>query len=342
MDGALDFLLRTLEAGEPACWVSVAALRGSAPREPGATMMVARSSFAGTIGGGRLEALALEHARDCLAACPAVEARPYPLGASAGQCCGGVVQLAYEWLRPADLPAIRAVFERQRAGEAWLRLLPLGAGGHSFLADRPEDLPAHLAASGTALLAGDADAAACLVQDAAGRPALLFAARPAPFHLALFGAGHVGRALVEVLGRLPLRVSWFDSRADAFPAALPANVHAVLTDTPEADALAQPVGTAFLIMTHSHALDFELVRALLAQDNGGFCGLIGSASKRLSFVRRLRARGLSEARIARLSCPVGIPGIAGKAPELIALSVAAQLMQLREARRASRQDSHAA
>lgn len=149
--------------------------------------------------------------------------------------------------------------------------------------------------------------------------------------VALFGAGHVGVALVRLLADLPFAVLWADSRADIFPARLPPQVAPELAE-PLADAVADLApGSRVLIMSHSHADDLAVLAACLtrqrAQGDLPYIGLIGSASKWASFQRQLRQRGVTEAELAHVTCPIGVPGIAGKAPEIIAIAVAAQLLQ---------------
>jgi xanthine dehydrogenase accessory factor len=151
-------------------------------------------------------------------------------------------------------------------------------------------------------------------------------------HLMLFGAGHVGAALVRALAGLPCRVTWVDERDDMFPATVPANVTVEITDTPEAVVAAASAGTSYLVMTHSHALDERLCAAILARADVAWFGLIGSTTKRVLFERRLGARGCAADRIAQMVCPVGLPGITDKAPAVIAASVAAQLLITWEAR----------
>jgi xanthine dehydrogenase accessory factor len=159
-------------------------------------------------------------------------------------------------------------------------------------------------------------------------------APPPPARLVqVFGAGHVGRALIAALARLPFRLRWIDARA-GFTAGAPAGVETVETPLPEAEAAAAPPGAWALVLTHSHALDLEIVAAALAR--GAPCvGLIGSATKRATFLRRLEARGLGAVARARLVCPIGLPGLRDKRPEIIAASVAADLL-LREAAAAAR------
>jgi len=150
------------------------------------------------------------------------------------------------------------------------------------------------------------------------------------FEIALFGAGHVGKAVVKLLTDLSCRVRWIDSRADAFPDSIPANVVAMQSDDPEAEIDSLPPGCFVLVMTHSHPLDQRILEAALRREDFRYIGLIGSATKRARFLKRLAARGLSEAELARLTCPVGLPGIGGKQPAEIAVAIAAQLLQLRD------------
>jgi xanthine dehydrogenase accessory factor len=148
---------------------------------------------------------------------------------------------------------------------------------------------------------------------------------------ALFGGGHVGRALVEVLGRLPFELLWVDSRDDIFPGQLPDNVRCEHSDPVHAAVRDLAPGSRVLIMSFSHAEDLDVVAACLQRQRERadlpFIGLIGSKTKWATFRRRLRERGYSEAECAQVTCPIGLPGITGKQPEVIAVSVAAQLLQ---------------
>ena len=182
-------------------------------------------------------------------------------------------------------------------------------------------------AAARALLAGGASGIStrdfplgpALGQCCGGHVTVLFEVmRPPALHIALFGAGHVGKALVRLLGDLPCRVTWIDPRPEALPAVVPGNVR--VSRVAAVDAL--PAGTAVLVMTHDHALDFEIVSAALARDDLPFIGLIGSETKRARFASRLRVP------TDRLVCPIGVPGIEGKEPAVVALSVAAQIMQI--------------
>jgi xanthine dehydrogenase accessory factor len=170
-----------------------------------------------------------------------------------------------------------------------------------------------------------------------GRRWLVDAIEAPRAHLVLFGAGHVGAAIVRLLAELPCRVTWVDEREDLFPEHLPANVTVEATDTPEALAEQAAPGASFLVMTHSHALDQRLAEAILKRrsfDEDWF-GLIGSHTKRKQFEHRLVERGVEQARLDAMVCPIGVPGIEGKQPAVIAVAVAAQLLMVWEARTAA-------
>jgi xanthine dehydrogenase accessory factor len=150
--------------------------------------------------------------------------------------------------------------------------------------------------------------------------------------VALFGGGHVGRAVVHVLSHLPMDLTWIDSRDEIFPANLPANVRCEHCDPVQAAVADLQSGYRVLIMSFSHAEDLDVVAACLmrqrAQGDLPYVGLIGSKTKWASFRKRLRARGFTEAELAHVTCPIGVPGIADKRPEVIAVAVAAQILQV--------------
>ncbi|NBO76980.1 MAG: xanthine dehydrogenase accessory protein XdhC [Betaproteobacteria bacterium] len=167
-------------------------------------------------------------------------------------------------------------------------------------------------------------------------------ALPAPrFHLCLYGAGHVGQALVRVLRDIDVSIDWIDSREEAFGteyapylqnAVVMPNTESGLrcwvSEDPTHEAAGAPAGAHHLVMTHHHGLDFDIVARLLQRTDTGWVGLIGSKTKRRQFEHRLRARGLAAERMASLACPVGLDSIAGKEPAVVAVAVAAQLLGL--------------
>lgn len=155
------------------------------------------------------------------------------------------------------------------------------------------------------------------------------------FELHLFGAGHVGQALVDVLAQVDCEITWIDSREQQFPTRVPANASIEFSEAPQEEVAAASPGAFYLVMTHSHALDLAIVERILERGDAGLLGLIGSHTKRITFERRLRAKGFCEQAIATLVCPIGVPGISGKAPGIVAIAVAAQLLTQVSVRRAA-------
>jgi xanthine dehydrogenase accessory factor len=167
----------------------------------------------------------------------------------------------------------------------------------------------------------------CFVQ--IGRRSSHAVSRLAPMHIVLFGAGHVGHALVTLLGCLPCVVQWVDERDELFPDEVPANVQVEATDTPEAILGTAPPGAYFLVMTHNHALDFSLAARIMRRRDFTYFGMIGSKTKRVKFERRLIERGVDPKRLEEMTCPIGVDGIVDKAPQSIAVAVCAELLQVR-------------
>jgi xanthine dehydrogenase accessory factor len=251
---------------EPGVLVTVAAVRGHAPREAGAKMVVSVDSSWDSVGGGNLEATAAGRARAMLAVCAhAPELLTLRLTDAASnehgrQCCGGEVTLLLEPLRTV---------------------------------------------------------------------------RP---HVAIFGVGHVGLELGRILSRLPLNLHLVDSRAvQLAPERLAplqdgaARVEIHHSPIPEMTLHDLPPGSHVLILTHDHAEDAALCDAALRRPDLGSIGLIGSSVKWIRFQEQLRREGHGDADLARITTPIGLPGISGKTPAVIAISVAAQLVQQLEA-----------
>ena len=358
-----DWLGAALRA--PAVLVTVAIVEGSVPREAGAKMVVTRDGLAGTIGGGHLEHRAIDMARTMLVEGGAqgvtTKLERFALGPSLGQCCGGIAHLVFEVVDREQM----ALLDKRRNEDTW-RLICVGWTGSpstrstdagmtnaSALVERVDGRAAHptalVDATGRHLLGAPAPAfdrtrGTHVFTDDTGRRWLADAIFAPRAHLMLFGAGHVGAAIVRALAELPCRVTWVDERDDMFPAAIPANVTVEATDTPEALVAQAAPGTTFLVLTHSHALDLRLSIAILSRaDQAGpgqdWFGLIGSDTKRRQFEHRLRERGIADERIDAMVCPIGLPGIAGKAPAVIAAAVAAQLLTVWEAAASSLLDA---
>jgi xanthine dehydrogenase accessory factor len=319
--------------------VTVAETRGSVPREAGAKMVVAEDAAFGTIGGGQLEHEALNVAREMLAGercAAAAQLRRFNLGPSLGQCCGGSARILFEPVSEQPEPwqaALRDLAERR---EPAVLVTALGDCAAGKIVVRAEGVIGALsdprrhteAVHAARAMLETADAGVRLEDDENGGALLLEPIRFAALHVVLFGAGHVGKALVRVLGELPCRVAWIDARDEQFPREVPPNVSIECTEMPQYAVARAPSGAAFLVMTHSHALDFTLCEKILRRNDFSYLGLIGSATKRAKFVRRFKARGLADDVIARMVCPIGLPGLPGKHPGEIAVAVAAQLLML--------------
>lgn len=170
---------------------------------------------------------------------------------------------------------------------------------------------------------------ASLGQCCGGSVSVLLEAQPgSQQQIAVFGAGHVAKALMTILGGLPWHVTWVDARREQFPADLPANVRMHHTDDPVGDAPALCDGKQVLILTHNHQLDYDLCRALLTAGQTRGIGLIGSQTKAERFRKRLAHRGYGNDAIAQIRCPVGLASVPGKRPMEVAVSMVAELLQL--------------
>jgi xanthine dehydrogenase accessory factor len=271
-------------------------------------------AFTGTIGGGALEWKAIAIAQAALAnpAAPRAEKRSFALGPELGQCCGGNVDLLVELVGTGDKAVVADLAAREAAG-AFTTRGTLSAQGVVRRVDPDISLPPGIARlDGELFTEGFGDDRRAVV---------------------LFGAGHVGRALVLALAPLPFTVTWIDPRPDAFPAYLPANVTARRLEHPPGALDEAVAGSFVLVMSHSHPLDLSLVHAALSGDRFPYVGLIGSKSKRMRFEKRLAAAGIPRERSASLVCPIGVAGIRSKVPAVIAAATAAELLVRDEALR---------
>lgn len=145
-------------------------------------------------------------------------------------------------------------------------------------------------------------------------------------HLVLFGAGHVGKALLHIVATLPFKVTWIDERENEFPEHLPTGINKLVSDDPVAEVKHMPPNSYYLVMTHNHQLDFDLAKAILKREDVAYFGMIGSETKRKKFDYRLTERGYDQATVERMVCPIGIAAVKGKHPAEIAVSVAGELI----------------
>ncbi len=242
--------------------VEITGARGSTPRESDAWMLVCAEGTLGTIGGGQLEFIAIDTARQMLRGAEKTRVLDVPLGPAIGQCCGGRVELSLSHL------------DGQKSDELLLR---------------------HKA-------------------ELASYPAVY-----------IMGAGHVGRALAQALALLPVKATIVDSRAEAL-AGLPENVETRLSVLPEAEVRSAPRGSAFVILTHDHAEDFLIAREALLRGDCSYVGMIGSKTKRATFISWLKKQTGSSVAADRLVCPIGHHKLDDKRPEVIAALVVAEIL----------------
>ena len=237
---------------------------GSTPRETGAWMLVSETSIFRTIGGGQLENMAIEKARQLLATMSNEPVKmSIPLGPDIGQCCGGKVDISLKILDPTASQEIAAAHEHEA-----------------------DNLPS----------------------------------------VYIFGAGHVGNALADALLLLPVNPVLIDTRADMLALA-PEAIEKRLTALREAEVRGARAGSAFVVLTHDHALDFLITREALARDDATFVGMIGSKTKRATFNNWIRREGGDKINIARLNCPMGNSSLKDKRPEVISVLIAAQVIE---------------
>jgi xanthine dehydrogenase accessory factor len=302
-------LIEALKAEGAGALVSIVKVDGSSPRESGTRMVVRPSgAFNGTIGGGQLEWQALAAAQEALAKGRAAPVRrTVLLGPDLAQCCGGRVEWLIETFDKRDAAELEKLAAAERQGPLVTQAIRTEDGR---LSRKVAPAPAP---TGPAI---ETQPDGTLVERFGDGWTDLY----------LFGAGHVGRALVLALAPLPFRVRWIDPRQEAFPLRAPTNVMMIQAADPPAELDQAPVGAQALVMTHSHPLDLAIVSKALAMERFAFVGLIGSATKRARFLSQMRAAGLTQAMLDRLTCPIGLPGVEGKEPAVIAAAVAAQLL----------------
>ena len=286
----MDFIaeFQRLLASEDAVVVSIASTQGSVPREKGTWMAVFVNELVGTIGGGHVEFEAIAEAR-------------------------ALLKTAEKESKELAEPYEKRYVLGPSLGQCCGGVMTLHYKKYSCLGNK---------------YAGYSQ-----------KWPLNSAFNPIPAlklqNVALFGGGHVGKAIVNILSTLPMQVMWIDSRDEIFPEKLPSNVVCEHSDPVQAavnDLDVIPSGSHVLIMSFSHAEDLDIVAACLQRqrerEDLPFIGLIGSKTKWATFRHRLEDRGFSEAELAHITCPIGVKGVRGKEPEVIAVSVAAQLLAL--------------
>ena len=247
-----------------------------------------------------------------------------------GQCCGGVVEILFEPLGdglPDWLRDLRALHGQHEAAVIATRISQSAPTKFVVTADQvfganEIEVDAEMVESARDILQG--------TRKTSRKVQELYEPIVLPdLNIAVFGAGHGGSAVVAALANLDCNIRWIDSRRRIFRK-VPANVRAIEAPEPALEVAALPANSFYLVMTHSHAMDFEICDRILRRPDVRYCGLIGSQSKRRRFEKRYRQQGMSQALIDELTCPIGVDGISGKKPAEIAVAVAAEVLKIQE------------
>jgi xanthine dehydrogenase accessory factor len=287
MHSLSDVLFNALRERHRCVFLLVATTKGSVPREVGASMVVTANETHGTIGGGHLELKAIEHAREMLLSNTTVATQRH---FPLGPELGQCCGGAVSIL-------FAPINETHR--EEIAKIAAIEEKGSDYEFTRVTDTNETV----TVPLTFDA------------------------WHIVVFGAGHVGKAIVEVCATLPCRITWIDEREAEFSKQVAPNVRIANSDSPADEVKRIPAGAQVLVLTHSHALDLEICFALLKREDLSYCGLIGSQTKAATFRKRFAQRGYSAHEISRIICPIGRAELTSKHPGPIAVSVAFDLSQ---------------
>jgi xanthine dehydrogenase accessory factor len=292
-------------AGQLVCRIVVAEAKGSTPREAGADMYVTQAGIWGTIGGGALEFEAMKIARQMLAELADTQSRfarqfrNFPLGPNLGQCCGGQVTLLFEGFTPDCLAELTAILSNPASG--------------------------YIHQAGSLVLAQLSPKPVAKISFDSKKQTLLMPPILPNTPLYLYGAGHVGRAVMGAVSGLALDRVWVDTDKSRFPE----DTDLAITLAPATDmtiiAEHAPPGAIHIVMSYSHALDEALVYTILRKGNFAKLGLIGSRTKKQRFCNALKKRGIDEAALKQLICPIGLPDLRSKSPAHVGLSIAAQI-----------------
>ena len=332
MQSWFEALKKALLGDSAAVLVTVIAADGSVPREPGASLVVSVDRTDGTIGGGNLEYSAIARARTMLNDVNSEqECLKLSLGPSLGQCCGGRVELLFERMSSkaewfielttghefselADDENAKWLF-RQLDNKAAIVTTPDDFHKQALVGDVQTTLPVK---AGVITSACDNSRWFCMP---------LIERVPVVW---VYGAGHVGQAVVRQLSLMACNITWLDHREDWLELQPELSVNRVLTDSPDDEIARSPANACHVVMTHSHAIDFDICHALLKDGRFGYLGLIGCESKRHTFTKRLRQRGHDDDLTDRIHCPIGCLQLESSVPSVIALGLAAELAVLWE------------
>lgn len=330
--------------GKSFALVTVLETTGSAPREVGSRMVVTLETSTDTIGGGNLEFHAIERARELLTSSEGPERFDefFGLGITMSQCCGGAVRLLYEVFDESASKPIREALDHTYHSASLFMVSPLNLSAKShtqvvnWRGNTP--LPSVVKATIDDLLQNNETTSKLVKQDSEEWFVSRLDENIVP--LALFGAGHVGKAVIHALENLPFQIFWVDERAAMFPTTIPANTQTIVVNNTLEGLEQIPANALYLIMTHNHGLDYQLCLKIFQTKNFSWLGLIGSKTKRFRFEKRLLQDGIGKGQLNHLVCPIGLPNLPGKTPAVIAASVTVQLLDARQQTLLARQSRH--
>ena len=339
----LPALKKAIEEGRASTLVTIADTRGSAPREAGVKMLVTATESLGTIGGGNLEHEAIRIARSMIERGARQNTlRQFALGPSLGQCCGGNTKLLFDPFPSAmAMPIwINELMDLARGTTPSVLVSPVEQDGVDKMVVKPGDPKAasdHLGDlnvdlavvdQARAFFEGQRAISAKLWRSETGDLYFMEKNVESLGNILLIGAGHVGKALANVLSPLPFNLTWADNRPEQYPDDIHPSIHVQCTPHLEKAIDEAPANTIFLVMTYSHDLDYALCARVLAREDFRYLGLIGSKSKRAKFEKTMADLGIDQALVDRVVCPIGLPGIDSKQPSIIAVATAAELLAL--------------
>ena len=286
-------LIKTIEKNDIVCRAMVVRSDGSTPRDIGANMIIFKNNIQGTIGGGNLEFEIIRNAREKMKSSLTFlrEKKKFPLGPNLGQCCGGYVEVILEYYNKQTIPLLKS----------------LASKNNQFILhpNNEETFP---------------------ISSYTNEKNYIVSKHFKSFHpVFIYGAGHVGRALINVTNDLQIERFWIDISEDRFPNNIAKDVNKVVANDLKIIANNSIPNSIHIVMTFSHQIDEEIVETLLNKNNFYKLGLIGSKTKKQRILGRLRKKGISDELLQNVICPIGISEVLGKKPPQVALSIASQL-----------------
>lgn len=321
-------LIAILSKNESAILTTIIHVLGSAPRNPGTKMIVTENCIKGTIGGGNFEFMIIDQCRKLLLNDDKkVMVQHYPLGPLTRQCCGGRVSILLEKFTPNMVSEVEIIHAARQQDHA-----------KSMVSDVNQNRVLKQVTSNNSSSITLYDGEMAIRTDKPiswNSENIIRFVEPLQDHKAplyIFGAGHVGRALIAILDNLPFQVTWIDSRSSEFPQSIPESVKVCVSEKPLDYVDSAPANAFYLVFTHSHDLDFQITAKILTRGDSRYCGLIASDTKRARFISRFtKDLKIPESKQKKLTSPIGLPNIKGKDPSTIAISVCAQLLAKLEA-----------